>query len=357
MPVPPFRLPDELLDMIFWFLRPRDIEHVVTAEEPLLGDTPIKAAEGSKADLLACGFVCRHWRQVAVPHLFYDIKVTYRSDPEIQDPVTAKDRRIDVEDRTAQFDYWNTRYWGVFYRYQSLFAFYTFLRASPCIQPLIKRLRLDARPGYKSLQPSTRDGFTAVYHLMEEMMKDAYAKFNFNTNAHLFSLVIGLLPSLQELSLYQVRLTPMPDAPKTRTPALPELSRLFICGSKDPHVCDILRYFRKVHFVRIEGLRNPSTLCARHDEPTALEITTLSIEPYASISMGFYSLLRASPSVATLRALDLGELLPDESGFMEQQALVNAIGSNLERLRFSLPYGYMDCEQLEFLPIDVPKIS
>jgi hypothetical protein len=315
-----FHLPDELLDMIFWYLRPKEIEHryTVPPADPSPRNTVIKETEGDKANLSAWGSVCRHWRQIALPHLFHGIKVTYRSVLEIHDPVAAKDYRVDMDGRTEQFDYWNARHWAILYRHQSLFSLYTFLYESPSIQPLVKRLRLDACPGYRSLQLSIGDGFTAIYHLTDNVMKASYMEYNYDTHAGLFFLTICLLPSLQELSLHHVCLTQIPIALQNQGPVLPGLKRLFIWGEKDLHVCNILHYFRKVRFARIEGLRNPSILCKSHNESTALEVTTLSIEPYAHIPKGFYSLLRSSPSINSLRYLDLGNLLPDEPGFMEQ---------------------------------------
>lgn len=108
--------------MILLQLQPADIVHGSMAEGTL---------QGGKADLLTCGSVCRLWRALALPYIFRDLQVSFRSLSEEYDRAARKNSWIDgdeqVPERSAQFQFWEREPCATCYRWQSLSRFRRFL--------------------------------------------------------------------------------------------------------------------------------------------------------------------------------------------------------------------------------------
>ncbi|EKM53776.1 uncharacterized protein PHACADRAFT_198195 [Phanerochaete carnosa HHB-10118-sp] len=100
-----YRFPNELLDAIISRLRPTDIDHE-EQDEDMSRCADMQPMPSGKADLLTCGSVCRLWRAIALPHIFHDLQVSFRSLSEEYDPSARQHPWIDgaeqVPERSAQ---------------------------------------------------------------------------------------------------------------------------------------------------------------------------------------------------------------------------------------------------------------
>ena len=76
----------------------------------------------SKFDLLACGSVCRLWREISRRHILRDLEVTFRSVPQKCDRASEHGFCIDGRrspSRSSQWTYWRSKSRGALFVLQS----------------------------------------------------------------------------------------------------------------------------------------------------------------------------------------------------------------------------------------------
>lgn len=303
--------------------------------------------QGGKKDLLACGSVCRYWREIALPHIFRDIAFTFRSVPEQADPSAESNFAIDRFPRDEQEQYWRDRLWAGLYCRQSLVCFLRFLAGAPTIRELVKRLYLEAQPGYKSLQFGVHGGSYDYAHIpLDHAVEGAMMELNHETNITVFFGVLACLSNLEELYLKNVRVTPSSELPHpSMLPDPPALKVLRLHWTKmypDTRIFDILQLLHEVGYLHISrptrDYRAPKTIpwnCVFE-----LEVSTVSVGAHSLLPADVFTLLYNSPSIDTLRALDVGDIPLEPTSWTALQGFLNVVGPNLEEFTCEIPYEH-----------------
>lgn len=122
----PRRLPTELVDAVFLYLRPG-----------AAWDQKWPHIAKLKADLCSCALVCRAWHDIALSHIFHDISYSYVASIHHWHGSLL----VDTSSPKA------IRGWKGTFPRKTLEMLYSLLRTRPDVASCVRQLRLQAWPG------------------------------------------------------------------------------------------------------------------------------------------------------------------------------------------------------------------
>ena len=313
------RLPPELVDDIFCYL---------TAENRQDWRAEWPRITYNKRDLNSCALVCREWHVTARSHLFHDIAYLFRTDTKCDEACSRCAIR--------KYNHFDTR--------KTVYMLHGFLQANPGVAACIRRLRLEASPGKGQFERLIVD--TSETELLNAPEEDGeptchdwsgveqgrdWDGSDYLTPA-LFLSIVRLCPHLHSLSLVNVFLDTIPSL--FPSPALPSLSKLCVQSNRpgvpETSAIALLACFSQVNSVVLDRAEYCVFANPLLDGPLQLTIKDLRVAN--NMSNPFFAVLRSTPTIHTLRSLDVGNI--DYRGYLlsEMQNLLRDTASTLTDL-------------------------